>query len=581
MFPGEVGDERERPAAGDGAALVGEHPAHADGGLQLGAGPLQVPGADREDAELVVEVRLLGDVPGQPGGLLPGAQGPLPGAPVQSGGEGGRGGAGEEDGGGPALSIGVGSGAGRGDECCEGGEQGVGLGGGALGGDGGVAGPPGVVLGGAVDAVAGLALVPVGEELGEDSGGEPVAGADRGEQAAGHELAEGGVGVGVADERRQVGLVRELSAEGDGEAEGGLGGAAQAGGEEGGGCGALTEAGQGYLAQFDVGVVDPVEGRGGDGGGRRGVGRPEGLFEGAEGVELGRGDAQSVALAQQRPGLDEAQRQALGLEPEVAGPVGLLVGEGAADGALQELEGGAAAEAGEGDLLHVGVGRGRGRVGARGEEEGALGGRGEELVEGGAAELQVVDDDDGADVTEPVEESGPVGPVVRGVPDGGEELVEEFGGGAVVAGEADDAVGGELRAVGGDRVEEGGAAGSRGAGQARGAAAGEGHGELLALLLAFEQGQRGGGGTGRYGRGGGAGGLGALLGGAAAGGRGLLARRAGFDLAAVDGVDGEEQLAGDEPDDAGAGRGRGGALGQRGAECGAGVLALGAVTVLL
>ena len=188
-------------------------------------------------------------------------------------------------------------------------------------------------------------------------------------------------------------------------------------------------------------------------------------FEGAEGVELGGGDAQPVALAEQRTGLDEAERQALGLEPEVAGPVGLVVGEGAADRALQELEGGAPAEAGQVELLHVGVGRGGGDVGPRGEEEGALGGGGEELVEGGAAELQVVDDHDGADLAEPVEERGTAGPVVRGVPDGDEELVEEFEGGAVVAGEPDDSVGGDVGAVGGDGVEEGGAAGSRGAGQ--------------------------------------------------------------------------------------------------------------------
>lgn len=110
------------------------------------------------------------------------------------------------------------------------------------------------------------------------------------------------------------------------------------------------------------------------------------------------------------------------------------------------------------DVLDGGVGGGGGGVGSGGEQEGALGGGGEELVEGGAAELQVVDDHDGADLAEPVVEHGPAGPVVRGVPDGGEQLVEEFGRGAVVSGEPDDSVGREVGAVGGDGVEEGGAA---------------------------------------------------------------------------------------------------------------------------
>lgn len=228
------------------------------------------------------------------------------------------------------------------------------------------------------------------------------------------------------------------------------------------------------------------------------------------------------------------------------------------------------------ELLHVGVGRGGGDVGSRGEEEGALGGGGEELVEGGAAELQVVDDHDGADLAEPVEERGTAGPVVRGVPDGDEELVEEFEGGAVVAGEPDDSVGGDVGAVGGDGVEEGGAAGSRGAGQPGGAASAEDADEPLALLLAFEEGQCGCDRSRRDGRGGGTDGLGPLLGGTGAGGRGFLPGRAGFDLAAVDGIDGDEQVAGDEPDDAGTrgcGRGRAASL--------AGVVALAVVSVLL
>ncbi len=46
---GAVGDQGEGTAAGDGAALVGDGGAHADGRLQLGPGPVEVALAERED----------------------------------------------------------------------------------------------------------------------------------------------------------------------------------------------------------------------------------------------------------------------------------------------------------------------------------------------------------------------------------------------------------------------------------------------------------------------------------------------------------------------------------------------------
>ncbi len=158
-----------------------------------------------------------------------------------------------------------------------------------------------------------------------------------------------------------MGLVGHLAAEGDREAQGGAGRLAEPGGEQQGGRGAFAEARQG-----DVGTV-----RGGHRGGRRSVVRAwlevVGVVEGV-GARV-----QPVALDEEGTGLDEAERQALGLEPEVARPVPLLLGEGALDDLFQQGQRGAAAEPGEEHLLQVGVDAGGRRVGGGGEEEGALG----------------------------------------------------------------------------------------------------------------------------------------------------------------------------------------------------------------
>ncbi len=101
------------------------------------------------------------------------------------------------------------------------------------------------MLRGLADAGVGVVGVPGGLQLGGDARGEPVAGADRGDQSAGDQFAEGGVGVGVADQGGQVRLVRHLAAERDGEPQGGAGGGAEPGGEQRGGRGGLAEEGSG------------------------------------------------------------------------------------------------------------------------------------------------------------------------------------------------------------------------------------------------------------------------------------------------------------------------------------------------
>ncbi len=174
--PGAVGDQREGAAARHGAPLVGEGAAQADGGLQFRTGPVEVSVADREDAQLVVEVGLFTHVSGEPGGLRTGPERPLPGAPVQPGGEGGRGGPGEQDG--RALLV-LGRRRGTRHQHGERGEQGVRLRAHPLRGDRGVRGPPGVVPGGGQGAVRDALAVSGGQQLGAHPGGEAVGGADR------------------------------------------------------------------------------------------------------------------------------------------------------------------------------------------------------------------------------------------------------------------------------------------------------------------------------------------------------------------------------------------------------------------
>lgn len=393
---GAVRDQGEGPAARYGAALVGGLAAQADGRLQFGTGPVEVALAEREDTQLVLEIGLFTHISGELRGLDAGAQHALPVAPVQSGGEGGRRGAREVDGG--AL-LAVAGRCRRRQEGDERGEQGVRLGAHARGRDRGVPGPPGVVQGGDEGTGRDVVAVSGGLQLGLDAGGEPIAGADRGDQSAGREFAEGGVRVGVADERGQMRLVRHLAAERDGEAQGGPGRGAEPGGEQRRGRGGLTEGRQGY-------GVDLVERRGVEGLVDRGR-----VLEDAELLDGAGADAQLVALPEQGAGLDEAQGQALGLEVEVARPVRLLLGEDAAHGTLQDLHGAGPGQAAEEDLLDRGV-RGRCRdLRGRGDQERALGRRVEEFVEGGGAELDVVQDDDRADLPRQREEFLPAGPV--------------------------------------------------------------------------------------------------------------------------------------------------------------------------
>ncbi|KEG39986.1 hypothetical protein DJ64_11745 [Streptomyces griseorubens] len=127
-----------------------------------------------------------------------------------------------------------------------------------------------------------------------------------------------------------------------------------------------------------------------------------------------------------------------------------------------------------------------------------------------------------------------------------EEVVQEVVGGAAVAVEADHSVGREVGAVLGDDVEQPGPAGAAGADETHGAAAGEQPHQRLPLVLAGQEGQRGLLGARGDGRGGGALRLGAFGLGELAGAGGPLGGRAGLDLAAVDGVDGQQEVPGDE-----------------------------------
>lgn len=112
--------------------------------------------------------------------------------------------------------------------------------------------------------------------------------------------------------------------------------------------------------------------------------------------------------------------------------------------------------------------------------------------------------------------------------------------------QTDDAVGGEVRAVLGDGVEQPGAAGARGPGEEHGAAAGEQPDQLLALAFTGQQRQHGLRGSRRDGRLRGAVGPGALGLRQLRRAGGPLGGRAGLYLAAVDGVDGEQEVTGDE-----------------------------------
>ncbi|UYM25206.1 hypothetical protein NQP46_24495 [Streptomyces albus] len=333
------------------------------------------------------------------------------------------------------------------------------------------------MLGGGVGALA-LVGVPLGGELLGDARGEAVAVADRGDQAAVEEFGEGGVGVGVADQGREVGLVRDLAAERVGEAEGGAGRLAEPGGEQGGGGGAL-----------------------GDGGQRR-LGRARLL-------------AEQVALVEQGAGLDEPQRQPLGLEPEVGGPGDLVLTEGAAGALGEQGQPAGAAHAVEDDLLDAGRLARRRHLGGAGEQDRALGGRGEEGVQGGAADLGVVDQDHGPDLRGEFGEQGGARAVRGKQVDGGAQGVQQLVGGAVVTVEPDDAVGGEPLAAGGDGVQQHGTAGAAGAGETDGAAPGEELDEGVAFAVAFQQPVVGAGDAGRGGRPGRGGQRGAVAGGAA------------------------------------------------------------------
>ena len=535
--PRTVGDQRQRTPSGHRAVAVGEHPAQPDGRLQLGARPVEAAGAQRQHAQLVVEVGLFGDLAGQPRGLLAVPQAALPGAPVQRRGEcrGGR--TGEQHGraGVPALPA-AGQDAHRG-------QRHIGLGGGPLGGDRGVAGPPGVVLGGGVRPGGGALGVAGRLQLVLDGRGEPVVAADRGDQAAGQQLAEGGVGVGVLGEGRQMRLVRQLAAERDGEAQRLLGGGAEPCGEQRGGGGGLPEGRQQHLGALAGLRGGPRPSRGPP----RGTGRSR--RRGLPAPARIRSRCRSRAAAwTNRSGSPSDSNQRSAAQASSSSVSGRSTARASSR-----------AQASRPSPPRKTSSRWESALGAATSGVAAIRKAHSGVASSSSSSAAPPNSRSSRTTMAPIsaimpQQLGPVGAVLRGAVDGGEQLVQQVGGGAVVAGEPDDAVGGEVGAGGGDGVQQPGAARSGGAGDAHGAAAGEQPDQALGVLGAlFERGLvagESGRARGQRGRGG-AGGRGAFLRVELAGGGRALAGRAGFYLAAVDGVDGDEVGARDEPDDAG------------------------------
>ncbi len=387
-----------------------------------------------------------------------------------------------------------------------------------------------------------------GEQF-ERAGGQPVVPADGHRQPGVGEFGEGGLALADVDQRGQVRRGGALAAERDGEPQHGLRGLAQPLGEPDGGRGGLGDGGQRDGAAQRV-LAD------------RRVGVADGLPDGAEDVHpvvLG-GDQRvhgDVPLAQQGGGLDEAQRQALGLEPEVHRP-GLLgdvqrpSGQSAGEG-----EAGGAGEPGDEVVLHPGAGRRRRAVRGDRHQEGAAGGGGEQVLQFGVGGLGRVDHDDRGDLGEVGGQPGGVGPVAGGVVGGGEEVLEQVGGGAAVAAELDDTAGGEVGGGFGDGRQQRAAARAGLADQAYRAALGEQAEEFGDVGLAVQQRQVGGPGAERERADRPADAADRAAGGLAASDparAGLPLLGAGPGLGSVRGADSHQQAAGDQFTAAGADR---------------------------
>lgn len=352
---------------------------------------------------------------------------------------------------------------------------------------------------------------------------------DGAQQPAVEQFGDGRVGVRVADQRGQVRVVRQLPAERAGDPQRGPRGLADPRGEQLRRSGALGqrrqrhEDGVARLLLEDAGFLVIVV-----------------LVEGAGPVEL-------VALAQERGRLYEAQRLPFGGEAQVPGPGRFLVRQRPSGARFEQGHAVGAGQPAEEDLFEVRVVGGGPGVGGGGQQVRALRRGPQQFVEGGAAHLEVVDEDDGAYLRHAGEESGPVGAFGRSLVHGGVQRLEQLAGLLVsVPAEPYDPVGGEVGAGVGDRVEQRRAPGSGRPGQPYGAAAREQAYEAFAFLLAAQQAPRAGRGARRHGgpcggRRGGAGGGGALD----RGGGDLAAGAVrADDLAAVDGVHGEGEVAG-------------------------------------
>nr|WNW39947.1 hypothetical protein RKE32_21535 [Streptomyces sp. Li-HN-5-13] len=437
-------------------------------------------------AQLVVEPALFGGGAEHPGGFQAELQGAFPGAPAQRQREGGGGGPGQAEDLGGAVGVPFGE---------QHGEDDLGFGGDLPGGDRGVADPPGEVLCGAVRDPAGgerrgqavAVVLDLGEQRVEHALGEAVVAADGDRQSGVDEFLQGALAEADVDQGGQVRGGRALAAEGEGQAQHQPGRLAEALDQAAGGRGALADRGQRHLAaQF------PFQ-----------LGRVAGRFVLLDGAEhappvlLG-GDQRvdrDVPLAQQGGGPDEAQRQALGLEPEVDRPGPFGVVQLAAGQPGGEGQAGGTGQAGDQVVAQPRAG-GRGRaVGDGGQQERALGGEREQVLQFLAERFDVVDHHHRGDAGQQFGQLFAVGAEVGGLVGDGEQVLEQVGGGAPVAAEPHHAVGGEFRGGFGDGGEQGGAAGAGLAEQPDRAAGPELFEQRGDVALAVQQPQVGGAGA--------------------------------------------------------------------------------------
>ncbi|WP_157032176.1 hypothetical protein [Kitasatospora cheerisanensis] len=287
-----------------------------------------------------------------------------------------------------------------------------------------------------------------GQQGVEHALGEPVVAADRHGEAGVDQLLQGALAEADVDQGGQVRGGRALAVQGQGQPQHPPGRFAEALHQQPGRCGALPHRGQRHLdPQFVLQLGRVV---------REFV--ILGKAEDVPPVLLG-GDQRvhrDVPLPQQRRRADEAQREALGLEPQVHGPGPLGFVELTARQPGRERQAGGPGQAGHQVVAQPGAGRRRQPVVGGGEQERAFGRQREQVLQLVAGRLHVVDHHHRGDAGQQFGELFPVGPEVRGVVGGREQVLEQVGGGPAVAAQPHHAVRGQLaRGLGDGRQQRG------------------------------------------------------------------------------------------------------------------------------